>query len=109
VADLGAAAAAFRIDSVASMGRPSPRKLLFLETLTKDPRKLASLGLVNSQIFDVRAFTRDLAKEMGEGTDGRDGDAKGEKAATRGALGEVYTLPESLKERPSSSSRCFSS
>mmetsp|Transcript_57153 Transcript_57153/g.170373 ORF Transcript_57153/g.170373 Transcript_57153/m.170373 type:complete len:318 (-) Transcript_57153:265-1218(-) len=81
------------------MGRPSPRKLLFSATLTKDPRKLASLGLVNPRTYDARALTRALAEERGEGTNGRDGDADGEDAATRGAPGEVYTLPDRLEER----------
>jgi len=58
------------------------RKFLFSATLTKDPKKLMSLGLVNPKQFDAHQFNRK--------------DVDSNKSSSVDVLG--YTLPTSLSE-----------
>lgn len=76
----------------ASVSRPVPlRKMLFSATLTRDPQKLASLGLVNPKHFDAHH----LNVKAGMETKG-DGDMSMDRPVH--ASTQRYSVPPSLSE-----------
>lgn len=76
----------------ASVSRPVPlRKMLFSATLTRDPQKLASLGLVNPKHFDAHHLNIKAGMQTkGEGDMGMD---RHVHAST-----QRYSVPPSLSE-----------
>lgn len=75
----------------ASVSRPVPlRKMLFSATLTRDPQKLASLGLVNPKHFDAHHLNVKAGMEARGGGMGMD---RHVHAST-----QRYSVPPSLSE-----------
>ena len=81
----------------ASISRPVPlRKMLFSATLTRDPQKLAALGLVNPKQFDAHH----LDVKAGVANAGKDQQSDREERGVQQLLvpKQRYSVPESLTE-----------
>jgi superfamily II DNA/RNA helicase len=74
-------------------GRPVPlRKLLFSATMTKDPQKLAAMGLVHPKFYDAHQMHTDMSMVNNNGND----DDENKTSTTQST--QHYSLPPGLKE-----------